>query len=613
MIYRTLAACVADLERSGRLRRIDTPLDPRLEIAAVQRRAFAKGGPALLFTNVKGCAFPMLGNLFGTMERTRFIFRSTLRAVERTLALKADPLEALRRPWRYASLPLSLLHALPRTVKSGPALARSASLSALPQLVSWPRDGGGYITLPQVYTESLSKPGYFASNLGMYRVQMTGEHFAPDREAGLHYQIHRGVGPHHAEALEKGLPLRVAVSVGGPPALALAAMFPLPEGVPELCFAGLLAGHRIPMLRQGEGLPVPAEADFVISGTVNGRHTALEGPFGDHLGYYSLAHEFPVLTVTGVHHREGAIWPFTSVGRPPQEDTIFGAFAHELTQALVPTVFAGVREVHAVDAAGVHPLLLAVGSERYVPYAGERQPQELLTCGFALLGSTQTSLAKYLILSAREDAPELSCHNIPAFFRHMLSRTDFSRDLHFVTRTTMDTLDYTGISLNQGSKLLWAAAGPEKRRLAESCPRLGLPQAFGGLRLFAPGILLCQGPAHMLPKDEVDPAMEELAAALTGQLSQLDGVALVVVVDDAAFSAASWENFLWVAFTRSDPATDLYGAAARTTAKHWGCQAPLIMDARLKHYQAPPLEPDPDVEKRVDALAAPGGPLHGLV
>lgn len=613
MIYRTLAACVADLEQTGQLRRITMPVDPHLEIASIQRRALVRKGPALLFTNVKGCAFPMLGNLFGTMARTRFIFRSTLRSVERILQLKADPFDGLRHPGRYATLPFSLLHALPKKVGTGPVMECSTSIRALPQLVSWPKDGGGYITLPQVYTESLAKPGFFKSNLGMYRVQMTGEHFAPDREVGLHYQIHRGIGPHHTEALAKGVPLRVAVSVGGPPALALAAMFPLPEGVPELCFAGVLAGHRIPMVQRGQNLPVPAEADFVLTGTVSKDHNALEGPFGDHLGYYSLAHEFPVLTVNAVHHRKNAIWPFTTVGRPPQEDTVFGAFAHELTKALVPTVFSGVHEVHAVDAAGVHPLLLAVGSERYVPYAGERQPQELLTCGFALLGSTQTSLAKYLLLSAKEDAPELSAHAIPEFFRHMLSRTDFSRDLHFVTRTTMDTLDYTGISLNQGSKLLWAAAGPKKRRLSARCPQLHLPRQFGALRLFAPGIAICQGPTHTMPRDTPDPAMETLAQTLTEQRQALDGIAMLVVADDAAFTAANWENFLWVGFTRSDPATDLYGVAARSKAKHWGCDAPLIMDARLKAFQAPPLETDPDVEKRVDQLGAYGGELYGLV
>lgn len=614
MIYRNLAAAVADLERTGQLVRVNAAVDPYLEIGVIQRRAFERKGPALLFTNVKGTAFPMLANLYGTMERTRFLFRSTLPAVEALFRLKADPMDALRRPFRYARLPFSLLSALPKKTPSGPATANRTTLSALPRLVSWPMDGGAYVTLPQVYTEHPAKPGFFQSNLGMYRVQISGRGFSPDAEAGLHYQIHRGIGPHHAEALARGIDLPVAVSIGGPPALALAALFPLPENLPEICLAGLLAGHRIPMATNAGPLPVPAESDFVIVGRVRGKQTAPEGPFGDHMGYYSLEHAFPVLTVDGVYHRSGAIWPFTTVGRPPQEDTVFGEFIHELTRDLVPNVFASVKEVHAVDAAGVHPLLLAVGRERYVPFAGERQPQELITGGLNLLGATQTSLAKYVLMAAAEDAPALSAHDIPAFFGHMLARTDFSRDLHFITRTTMDTLDYTGISLNQGSKLLWTAAGNAKRSLTgEIPPGLTLPYGFDDLFLFAPGILVCSGPAHALPADTQDPATEELAAHLAGRMNALSGVALVAVVDDAAFTAKNWNNFLWVVFTRSDPATDLYGPNFRTSCKHWACEAPLVIDARLKAYQAPPLVMDEAVEKRVDALGARGGPLFGLV
>lgn len=614
MIYRNLAAAVTDLERTGQLVRIDAPVDPHLELGVIQRRAFARQSPALLFTNVAGTSFPMLANMFGTMERTRFLFRSTLGALEALFRAKADPFAVAKRPWRYGKLPFSLLSALPKKVSSGPVAACRTTLSRLPGLVSWPNDGGPYVTLPQVYTEHPAKPGFFHSNLGMYRVQLAGRGFVRDAEAGLHYQIHRGIGPHHAEALARGVDLPVAVSVGGPPALALAAIFPLPEGIPEICFAGVLAGHRIPMLTGLGPLPVPAESDFVIVGRVRGMHTAPEGPFGDHMGYYSLEHDFPVLTVDAVHHRPGAVWPFTTVGRPPQEDSVFGEFIHELTRDLVPTVFSSVREVHAVDAAGVHPLLLAVGRERYVPFAGERIPQELITGGLSLLGSTQTSLAKYVLMAAADDAPELAARDVPAFFRHMLERTDFSRDLHFITRTTMDTLDYTGISLNQGSKLLWTAAGNKKRRLAETGPSgATLPPLFGDLALFAPGIAVCRGPRHTLPADTQDGAMAGLAAHVAEQAEGFAGIALLAVVDDAAFAGKNWDNFLWTVFTRSDPATDMYGPNGRTACKHWGCDAPLIVDARLKATQAPPLMMDDAVERRVDVLGAKGGPLHGLV
>lgn len=612
MIHRNLKSCLHDLERSGQLIRITSPVDPYLEAGAIQRRVFQAKGPALLFTNVLGTNFPMAANIFGTLERVRYIFRSTLHRVEAMLAVKADPALVLKKPYLWPSLALGGWHTLPKTVSSGPIMYGRTKVTQLPQLVSWPKDGGPFITLPLVYTESPSKSGYLGSNLGMYRVQLDGNNYETNQEVGLHYQIHRGIGYHHAEAIERKQALPVNVFVGGPPAMTLAAIMPLPEGIAEILFAGALGGHRVPMVRQPQGLPILSEADFCIQGFIDPTCQKPEGPFGDHLGYYSLEHDFPVMRVQQVLHRQDAIWPFTTVGRPPQEDTMFGAFIHELTAELVPQVFSGVHEVHAVDAAGVHPLLLAVGSERYVPYAGERQPQELITNGLSLLGSTQTSLSKYVLMAAREDDPTLSCQQVPEFFYHVLERLDLSRDLHFITRTTMDTLDYSGISLNQGSKVLWTAAGTPQRTLSIELPKsLPLPQDFSDLHFFAPGILILSGPTHNQPRDTQDPIMEQLCQALE-QSQNLDGFPLIVVADNASFTAASWTNFLWVTFTRSDPATDTYGLHGQTHCKHWGCTS-MVLDARLKTYHAPPLEKVPEIEKKVDALALPGAPLYGII
>ncbi|WP_338667288.1 UbiD family decarboxylase [Pseudodesulfovibrio methanolicus] len=614
MGYRNTRECLEALEARGDLVRIDKCVDAKLEIGAIQRRVFRAKGPALLFGNVRGCRFPMAANLYGTRERMRFLFRDTVETVERLMKLKLDPMEFLRRPWQYLGAPRTAWHTLPKKVSDGPVMANETVVSSLPQLQSWPMDGGPYVTLPQVYTEDPAAPGFAGSNLGMYRVQLSGNDYVRDREVGLHYQIHRGIGHHHAEALRRGEPLKVNIAVGGAPSMTLAAMMPLPEGLAEIFFAGALGGHRIPMVVRPGGLPISAEADFCICGTVVRGGEKPEGPFGDHLGYYSLAHDFPVLRVDKVYHRDDAVWPFTTVGRPPQEDTLFGQFVHELTAELVPSVFAGVHEVHAVDAAGVHPLLLAVGSERYVPYAAERQPQELLTNAMALLGNTQTSLSKYVLIAAREDLPQgVGCHDVPAFFRHLLERADLTRDLHFITRTTIDTLDYSGISLNQGSKLVLAVAGNRKRELAAEVPAgLDLPRGFRDPRVFAPGILVVKGPKHRRKRDQQDPALERLGAMLA-KVPGIEGFPLIVVADDARFTAQDWDNFLWVTFTRSDPATDIYGAGAFTHAKHWGADKALVVDARLKTYHAPPLEDDPEVEKRVDELGAKGGPLHGII
>jgi 4-hydroxy-3-polyprenylbenzoate decarboxylase len=619
MGYRNLHACLADLERSGQLLRIETEIDPNLEMAEIHRRVYQAQGPALYFARVKGCEFPMVSNLFGTLERTRFLFRDTLAAVRRLVELKIDPSAFWKNPWRYRDVPRTLFHTLPQFVTSGPILAHQTTLRQLPQLQCWPRDGGAFITLPQVYTEDADRPGWRHSNLGMYRVQLSGNQYEPDSEVGLHYQIHRGIGVHHAAALRRGVPFRVNIFVGGPPALTLAAVMPLPEGMPELAFAGALGGRRLQLVRppvDGEvthgPLPIPAEADFCIVGTVDPQRLLPEGPFGDHLGYYSMTHDFPVLKVERVYHRPDAVWPFTVVGRPPQEDTSFGQIIHELTGPIIPTVIPGVHAVHAVDAAGVHPLLLAIGSERYVPYATERRPQELLTCANAILGQGQLSLAKYLLIVAREDDPDLDVHDIPAFFRHVLERVDWRTDLHFQTCTTIDTLDYSGTGLNAGSKLVLAAAGTKRRPLASVLPPdFALPMDFEEPRVCLPGVLAVQAPPFT--KEEVEEArIEQLCTALaSSDLSS--GFPLIVLVDDSAFVARSLNNWLWVTFTRSNPAADVYGVGAVTRQKHWGCTGPLVIDARLKPHHAPSLEEDPVVVRRVEALAAPGGPLYRII
>ena len=607
--YKSLRQCVDDLERHGHLRRVDAEVDPHLEAAEVQRRVYQAGGPALLFTRARGCRFPMVSNLFGTMERMRFMFRGTLEGVRTLVAVRTDPGAVARRPWRFLKLPFTALHALPKFSRRGPVLAHEARIEDLPQLVSWPQDGGAFITLPQVYSEDPARPGWARSNLGMYRVQLSGGRYAQNRQIGLHYQIHRGIGVHHAAAIARGDRLRVNIFVGGPPALTVAAVLPLPEGLPELAFAGALGGRRVPMIRRdARELPFAAEADFVITGTIEPDLRLPGAPSAPPLGFSSLPHDSPVPGVARVYHRTDAIWPFTAVGRPPQEDTGFGALIHEITGPVIPAVLPGIHAVHAVDAAGVHPLLLAIGSERYVPYAPRPQPQGLLTQASAGLGQGQMSLAKYLLIIAHEDAPGLDIHDIAAFLRHLLARVDWRRDLHFHTRTTIDTLDYSGSGLNEGSKVVIAAVGEPLRALPVEVPvDLHLPDGFTAPRGWLPGVLAVQPPPHT---HAPDPALRLCAAF--DERAPINAFALVVLVDDSEFTARNLRNFLWVTFTRSNPAVDIDGIGAEQVHKHWGCRGSLVIDARRKPHHAPPLIEDPDVSRRVDALAAPGGPLHGI-
>ncbi len=613
MGYKSLSECLKDLEKHGQLVRVPDELSPDLELAEIQRRAYAAKAPAILFERVKGSPFPAVCNLFGTMERCRFIFRDTLEDVKLLMKLKADlggSLKDLKKLVRLPKVAKLGLHALPKKVKTGPVLEAQTSLSMLPQLKSWPKDGGAFITLPQVYSEDPYQPDVMHSNLGMYRVQISGNDYEKDKEAGLHYQIHRGIGVHHARAIEKGEPLRVSIFVGGPPAHTVAAVMPLPEGLSELMFAGMLGRRRFRYIRQG-GHVISAEADFCITGTVDNSKTKPEGPFGDHLGYYSLVHPFPYLKVERVWCRRDAVWPFTVVGRPPQEDTTFGKLIHEITAPVVPVELPGVKAIHAVDEAGVHPLLLAIGSERYVPYR-QRQPMELLTIANSLLGFGQCSLAKYLFIAAWEDNPDLDVNDVQAFFQHMLERVDWTRDLHFHTKTTIDTLDYSGCGLNRGSKVVIAAAGQKRRHLGKRVPGdLSLPQGYKDVALAMPGVLVISAPSFTSYDEEQD-RLRELEDVLKHRLSP-DEFPLVVLVDDASFSSRTLSNFLWVTFTRSNPSHDIYGAGSFIEHKHWGCTGSLIIDARLKPHHAPPLEEDPEVTRRVDRLAQRGGPLHKII
>ena len=600
MAYKSLSAAVDDLDRSGQLIRIKSEVDPNLVLAEIHRRVFDVGGPALLFERVKDSPFPVLTNLFGTFGRTEYLFRDTLENVRKAVAIGADPMPALKKPLSQVGMAGTVLNARPKQVSSGASQFRKTTISAIPQIVSWPKDGGAFVTMPQVLTMPPNDRNIMHSNIGMYRVQLSGNDYEMDKEVGMHYQLHRGIGVHHTEHNNLGLPFNASVFIGGPPAHSFSAIMPMPEGISELTIAGMLAGRRYRYAWDGPFV-LSMDADFIITGTIPMDEKKPEGPFGDHLGYYSLEHPFPVMHVASVYHRKNAIWLATVVGRPPQEDSSFGYLIHELVGNVTAKAFPGLKEVHAVDAAGVHPLLLAIGSERYMPFR-ERKPEEILTIANHLLGMGQTSLAKYLWIAADGDDDSLNTHNIPHFFQHMLRRIDFSRDLHFQTATTIDTLDYSGSGWNSGSKVVIAACGPELRSLAKEVPAsLQLPDEFGNAKLVMPGVVAVDGPSFV-DYEKAVAECERLASALEQQ--DLDQLPLFVVCSDSAFCSETLNNFLWVTFTRSNPSHDIYGAGASVRFKHWGCKGPLIIDARTKPHHAPELETDPEATRRAQEIIA---------
>ena len=614
-MYSSLEQALLDLEKAGMLRRIHEEVDPYLEMAEITRQAFDSKGPALLFEKVKGSRFRAACNIFGTRERMDFLFRDTLESTRTAVLFKSNPAEF----FRHAG-PATLLRAAKAGIRSLPRCSGSirdfeeCTLADLPQIVGWPEDGGPFLTLPQVATLPSDGAKILTANLGMYRVQIAGNDFAPD-ECGIHYQINRDIARHHRKAIEEGRALKVSVFLGGPPAHTVAAVMPMPEDLSELTFAGMLGGRRFRYFMH-EGYIVSSDADFCILGEV-APELKPEGPFGDHVGYYSGKHLFPYLKVRKVLCKKNAIYPFTSVGRPPKEDTIFGEFIHDITRPMVPSSLPGVEAVHAVDASGVHPLCLAIAKENFIPYIRpeEREPLELLKTANALLGFNQVSLAKYLMLAAKEDASgSLDVRDVPAFFAHVLERVDFARDLHFQTSTFIDTLDYTGTRLNHGSKLVIAAAGVKCRELRKctgDLDGLKLPVGFSNARIAMKGMLAIQwdGGNNGSVLNGGAPAPENIAQLRDALASWevRENYPWVSIVDDTSTiggnTQKSLDDFLWLTFTRSDPAQDIYGLNERFVQKHWAIDAPLIVDATIKPRHQKALEvPDNVVSRAKEVL-----------
>ena len=390
MAYKSLQQCVSDLDKEGELKRISTESNPDLEMASIHLDEFAKNGKAILFEDVKGSQYKAVSNLFGSVARSKFIFRDSLQIVKDLIQIKTNPKVILNNPIRFIFALLNGIYAIPKKVRF--KNFNEIKIEDLPQIKCWKKDGGAFITLPQVYSEDPDNTGFFNSNLGMYRIQISGNNYIKNTEIGMHYQIHRGIGVHQKKATQKGQPLKVSIFIGGPPSHTFAAVMPLPKGMPELSFAGVLGKRRFRYCKK-DGYMISADADFVICGDIYPHDKKPEGPFGDHLGYYSLKHDFPFMRVYKVFAKKNAIWPFTVVGRPPQEDSQFGALIHEITGKAIEKEIPGLIEVNAVDACGVHPLLLAVGSERYTPYNEIKYPQELLTIANHILGTGQLSLA----------------------------------------------------------------------------------------------------------------------------------------------------------------------------------------------------------------------------
>ncbi len=578
MTFPDLRAFLDSLRRDTDLVEITAPVDPALEAAEIHRRVIAANGPALLFTNVRGADTPLVTNLFGTARRAELAFGQRPLALIKRLVHLAETLlpPTPAKLWQARDVGWELLKVGTRRQASGPVLdlvTRDVRLDRLPILTCWPEDGGPFITLPLVYTTHPDRP---AHNLGMYRL-----HVYDPRTTGMHWQIGKGGGFHYAVAEARGQALPATVFIGGPPALILSAIAPLPENVPELMLASLIAGDRLSQVEAPDGHPHPllATAEMALMGTVPPGVRRPEGPFGDHYGYYSLQHDYPVFQVSQLARRRDAIYPATVVGKPRQEDFFIGDLLQELLSPLFPMVMPAVEQLWSYGETGYHSLAAAVVKQRY--------GREAMASAFRILGEGQLSLTKFLLLTDRP----VNVRDFRATLEHILARTRPETDLYVFSNLSMDTLDYTGPVVNQGSKGVWLGLGDPIRDLPrEFRPAVDPPSDVSEARVFCGGCLVVNGPGF---------ASDPGAAARIAAHPAFAEWPLIVLSDEPERATRSVMNFLWTTFTRFEPAADVHAADRRIVRNHIARQAPIAIDARMKPWYPKELTCRDDIAARV--------------
>ncbi|MGH9944430.1 MAG: UbiD family decarboxylase [Pyrinomonadaceae bacterium] len=570
-MHRNLRSFLELLRRERDLINVETEVDPYLELAEVHRRVIERGGPAILFTRVKGSRYPVVTNLFGTARRIELAFGPKPKALVREVVHVAESLLPPKpaQLWQHRALALEALKLGTKSTRHAPVrevIDRPARLEELPVLTTWQEDGGPFFTLPLVYTEH---PETRKHNLGMYRMQRY------DRQStGLHWQIHKGGGFHYHHAEQRDQPLPVTVFLGGPPALILSAIAPLPEDVPELVLASLLAGERIRMSPNPVegGHRLVAEAEFALVGRVPPRERRPEGPFGDHYGYYSLRHDYPVFHVAAVCHRRDAIYPATVVGKPRQEDFFIGDYLQQLLSPLFPLVMPSVRDLWSYGETGFHSLAAAVVRERY--------RREALVSGFRILGEGQLSLTKFLLLT---DTPQ-DLRDFKSLFEHILARVRWETDLFVFSNVSMDTLDYTSGTINEGSKAIMLGLGEPVRDLPREF-RGELPGDVKRAEVFCGGCLVVEGAPYAADPEQAARLAREAAFA---------GWPLVVLHDSAEVARSS-ADFLWATWTRFEPAADIHAAETEVRRHHLVYRGPVVIDARMKPGYPDELVARPDI------------------
>lgn len=575
------------LEAAGELRRVRVPVSCQFEIAEIVSRLSRAGGPAVLFEQVSGYEFPVVSNLLASRRRIEILLGREPGAIGEELVAVAHRLQppSLSGLWQSRRVLGRVARSRPSAQGNGACqqVVEEPDLGKLPILRSWPDDGGPFVTWPMVLTQH---PVTGGRNLGTYRMQVFD-----GQTTGMHMQIQKGGGFHLHEAEARGQSLPVNVLLGGDPVLMLASIAPLPEDIDELAFAAYLRGAPLPVVRArtNQGW-VPASCEFVLEGEVRPGERRLEGPFGDHFGHYSHAAEFPVFHLRKITRRKDAILPVSVVGQPPQEDRWIGDALQELMVPLARLIHPEVRDVWAFYEAGFHNLLALSVRQRY--------EKEAVKAVFGLLGTGQVSLSKVAIAVG----PTVDARSAVEVFGEVGRHFDPEEDFTLLSRTALDTLDFTSFRMNLGSKMILdatpsAARVPRPLLDARELPDLReVDPSISGQRLFAGALLAVQVKEHADSRALLEALLSPELVARWPNLARVPILALIsgdVRIEEDM-------HLLWGIFTRFDAARDV---RFRETKLVWASpvhRGTLGIDATWKTGYPAPVHPSEETRALVD-------------
>ncbi|HEX6791486.1 MAG TPA: UbiD family decarboxylase [Candidatus Krumholzibacteria bacterium] len=591
-----LRSFLLELEARRDLKRVRVEVDPRFEVAEIAQRMVREGGPALLFERVKGSRYPLAINFFGTFRRIEHALGMHPEALGERIVRFAEELNPPTPSalWNARDFFPRLLAFRPARVSTAPAqqvTERSPDLGGLPVITCWPQDGGPFITFPLVVTRH---PQTGKTNVGIYRMQMFEKTLA-----GMHWQIHKGGGFHYHVAEQRGEALPVAVALGADPALMLAGIFPLPEALEEIAFAGILSARRTRLARARTiPLEVPADAEFVLEGVVPPNERRAEGPFGDHFGHYCDVADFPVFRVKTITHRHQPIYPAAVVGKPPQEDRYMGDASQMILGPLIRLIRPEVRDVWAYYEAGFHNLLVASVQGRYT-----REP---VRTALGLLGEGQLGLSKVLVLVSER----VNARSFRDVLRAIREHFDPREHFHLISRAPLDTLDFTSFKMHHGSRIILDATGSRaqysggvvapKRNDPDTEPGPAFTRNAADL---APHVRAWRVWEDTLLVVQVDRVEREIGRAVLEPLvqsahtSRLKMIAVVspdVNLDDDV-------DTIWGIFTRFDPARDLVFRSSTLHGVQPVHEGVMGIDATWKPGYPDAVKMDDDVARRVDA------------